>query len=192
MAKFKSIIQETKGETVFLRGKAKWAHVVEPDAYGNFSVNIYPTDEALAEYVKVAEGLRQSAVKEVEAADKTISGVADVFKRDKEGTEFVAAKLPFEGYDGDNSIEFIGIDGQPIKDFKALVGNGSEVVIRMFIKPYYMNSNKMVGISNKFYAMQIVNLVEFKQGGSSFEDISSTVEAVAMPREAEDGEDCPF
>jgi len=164
---YKSIITETKGEAFFLRGKAKWAHVQEPDAYGNFSVNIYPDTEELIRITDKSKDIRDRAAKEVQAAGKQVVGVAPVFKTDENTVEYIQCKLPYEGYDNkNNKIDFIGLDGTKLENFTELVGNDSEVVVKIYIKPYYMNSTKMVGVSNKFYAMQIINLVKYSSNKS--------------------------
>jgi hypothetical protein len=60
--------------------------------------------------------------------------------------------------------------GNLVTDWDKLVGNGSKVKIKYRVAPYYMSSTKMVGLSFKFYAVQVINLVEFKQGDKGFGD----------------------
>ena len=58
--------------------------------------------------------------------------------------------------------------GNKVVDWDKLVGNGSVVKVKYRVAPYYMSSTKMVGISYSFYAVQVINLVEFSQGDSGF------------------------
>jgi len=174
MAKFKSVIEDTQAEVIFLRGKAKWAQVLEPNQYGDFSINIYPSSEDLEDYTKRVEDIRDRALSEVEEKGKKINGVNEVFKEDEDGDIYIQAKLPEKNYDNKpNKIDIVDIEGNLIEDFDKLIGNGSDVVVKLYTKPYYMNSNKMVGISTKFYAIQIVRLVEYSAGGNDFQNLSS-------------------
>jgi hypothetical protein len=57
--------------------------------------------------------------------------------------------------------------GNKVEEWDKLVGNGSLVKVKFQARPYYMNSTKMVGTSLKFYAMQVINLVQYSAGGDS-------------------------
>lgn len=159
---FNSPIKETKAEVIFVRGTTKWASIIEPNQFGNFSVQLTPNKEDLEKYINTLEAMRDSAAKEVEEAGKKIAGLADVVKEDDEGSIYIHAQLKQEGFEGkENSIQIFDVQGREIENFDKLIGNGSEVVAKIYVKPYYMNNNKMVGISTKFYALQLVNLIEF-------------------------------
>lgn len=170
---FKSPIEKTKAEVIYLEGTVKWANIIEPNQFGQFSINLYPEQSELDKYVERLEAIRGSAAEEVEAAGKKINGLADVVKEDDEGEQFIQAKLPLEGYEGkNNKIDVYDIKGELIQDFDKLVGNGSKIKAKLYVKPYYMNSNKMVGISTKFYAIQLVDLIEYG-AKDSFSNLSN-------------------
>lgn len=162
------VITETESQYGYLKGTAKWAKVLEPDDYGKFSVNVYPDQDDLAKYTEMFESIAESAKEEVEGKEKKVSGIADVIKEDDEGNQFFSFKLPAEGYNGTaNKIDMYDAGGTKVEDWDKLVGNGSLVKIKFQARPYYMNSTKMVGTSLKFYAMQVINLVQYSAGGDS-------------------------
>lgn len=159
-----NIITKTKGKKVFVQGKVKWANIIEPNQYGSFNVCIYPEPEVLENFIQVAEKMRDEAAKEVEEAGKKIQALLDIVKEDEEGNEYIQAKLKEEEFGKKQTIEVIGKDGQLIENFDKLIGNGSELNVRVWIKPYYNAMNKSVGISIKFYAVQIIDMIEYGSG----------------------------
>ena len=93
---------------------------------------------------------------------------------DEEGVKHLAFKLPENDFEGNpNKITMYNVSGKKVDDWDKLVGNGSTVKIKYRIAPYYMASTKMVGISFKFYACQVITLVEFKKQDSGFGDETS-------------------
>jgi hypothetical protein len=162
------VITETEAQYGYLKGKAKWAKVLEPDDYGKFSVNLYPDQEDLEKYAEMFESISEAAKIEVEDKNKKVSGLADIVKEDDEGNYFFSFKLPAEGYNGTaNKIDMYDAGGNKVEEWDKLVGNGSLVKVKFQARPYYMNSTKMVGTSLKFYAMQVINLVQYSAGGDS-------------------------
>lgn len=166
MAKQKSIIEQTKAHFGYIKGEAKWAKVLQPGDYGNFEINIYPDEDTINEHIKLFETIRTDAKKEVEELGKKVAGEADVFKEDAEGKRFFQFKLPATDFEGkDNKIDIYDVSGAKVTDtWDSLIGNGSIVKVRYMAKPYYMASTKMVGISSRFYALQVIKLSEYTGG----------------------------
>ena len=168
-AKQTQVITETEAHFGYLKGIAQWAKVLEAGDYGNFEINLYPSGDSLNEHIKLFETIREDANKEVEAAGKQVNGLADVYKEDKEGNRFFSFKLPETDYEGrPNKIKIYDVSGTDVTDtWDKLIGNGSTVKIRYMSKPYYMASTKMVGMSYRFYAVQVIDLKEYAGGGDS-------------------------
>jgi len=158
------VFTEEASEAAFgyVKGEAKWAKVLDVDDYGNWSISMY--GDQVVELKEELESMQESAAKEVEALGKKYE-LADLYKVDDDGKEYIGFKLPEKNFDGeDNSITIYDGSGTEQKDWSDLIGNGSTVKIKYRIAPYYMGSTKKVGISFKFYACQVITLVEFKQG----------------------------
>lgn len=155
----------------YVKGEAKWAQLLEPDQFGNYSINMY--GDNVVELKEELEAMRDSAYDEVVEAGKKANKV-DVTKFDDEGKEFIGFKLPETNYEGKpNKIVMYDAAGNKVDDWDKLVGNGSLVKIKYRVSPYYMASTKNVGISYKFYAVQVINLVEYQGGDSGFGDETS-------------------
>lgn len=156
---------DTENVFGYVKGEAKWAQILELDMYGNYSVNLY--GDAVVELKEEMEALRDEAAKEVEELGKKYE-LADVLKTDDEGKEFLKCKLPPENYEGkEQKVTMYNDNGNKVDDWDKLVGNGSTVKIKYMLSPYYMASSKMVGLSVKFYAMQVINLVEYSGGSDN-------------------------
>jgi hypothetical protein len=152
----------------YVKGEAKWAKVLEVDDYGNYSISLY--GDQVAELEEELKAMQESAAKDVEELGKKYV-LADLFKEDNDGNTFLGFKLPEEKFDKTpNKITIFDAGGNRVDDWDKLIGNGSLVKIKYRIAPYYMSSTKMVGISYKFYAIQVINLVEYTEGDSGFGD----------------------
>jgi len=171
------VATENKGKVVFgkddvhfgyIKGKCKWAKVLQPDNYGNFSISMYVDDTTLDEHKELFNKMINDAAEAVKEVGKVVKGTADCTKEDKEGKEFFGFKLPAEGYEGkQNHIEIFDMYGKKVDDWDNLIGNDSTVKIKYMAKPYYMATTKQVGLSFRFYAVQIINLNEYSGAGSS-------------------------
>jgi hypothetical protein len=154
----------------YIKGTTKWGHILEPNQFDAFSIDLYGEDvEALAEEL---ENLTDEAYQAVEEVGKKIAGKADIFKVDEEtGKKYLQFKLNAE-YDGKpNKIDIYDVTGKKVTDeWDKLIGNGSTVKVKVQFKPYYMSSSKMVGLSKKFYALQVLDLVEYGGADSGFGD----------------------
>ncbi len=155
----------------YLKGQSKWAELLAPGQFGTYGVKLY--GDEVAEMKEELEALQASAAKEIEELGKKYT-LADIYKTDEDGKQFLAFKLPEKDYEGnENKITFYDVSGKKQPDFDSLVGNGSTIKIKYRIAPYYMASTKMVGISFKFYAVQILDLKEYSGGDSGFSDETS-------------------
>jgi hypothetical protein len=163
-----------------LKGEAKWAKVLEPDQYDNYAVDIYGDFSHVQEE---AEAIAAKAAELVEAAGKKVQGIADVVKENNEGVEYVQFKRKGSKADGSPNTppKIYNASGAHIEGWDKLIGNGSKVGVAYYLAPYYMASTKMVGVSLKFYALQVIDLVAYSGGGGG-----------SSPFGNESGEDVPF
>jgi len=170
MAKIeKGKVQFEREETVwgYIRGKAQWAKVLEPGEYGSFEVDLYVEDDVMEDYKSKAEGVAQVAHDGMLEVGKK-GTKQDEFHKEKDGKEYLKFKLPAENWKGEpNKVDIYDKHGDKQPEWDKLIGNGSEVIIKYKISPYYMASSKVAGASVRFYAMQVVNLVEYQSGGES-------------------------
>ena len=167
MAKMKQIITETEAQFGYIKGTAKWAHILEPNQYDSFSIDIYGEEvEQLVD--EVLSVLQSDGAKEVDAAGKKYQ-LADLYKTNEEtGEKYLQFKLKDKDYEGkQNKIKLYDAGGSLVTEWDKLIGNGSIVKIKYRSAPYYMNSTKMVGVSNRFYAVQVIKLEEYKGGADA-------------------------
>ena len=161
----------------YLQGEAKWAELLSVGLYGTYGIKLYG-DEVM-EMKEELQAMLDSAYDEVIELGKKATK-AEVFKEDEEGKQFLAFKLPENDFEGNpNKITMYNVSGKKVDDWDKLVGNGSTVKIKYRVAPYYMSSTKVVGISYKFYACQVLDLKEYTQGESGFGDESGTSDSSA-------------
>jgi len=167
--------EEVENVFGYVKGTTQWAQILDLDLYGNYSVNLYGDD--VVEMKEEIESIISDASKEVEKIGKKYEGhnVAKALKMDDDGKEYIAFKLPPENWKKETqSVVMYDAGGNKIDDWDKLVGNGSTVKIKYMISPYYMASSKTVGVSFKFYAMQVIDLVEYTgKADSGFSDETS-------------------
>lgn len=168
----KGKIKFDKEENVwgYIKGKANWAKVVEPGEYEgnkNWEIDIYPNEEDMAEYIELAQGVANVAGEGATEFGKK-SNVQDEFvKQDKDGKDYLKFKLEYLGYDGTvQQPDRYDKNGNKNNDSEVLVGNGSIVKVKYRLKPYYMPSTKVAGTSVRFFAFQVIDLVEYSSGGT--------------------------
>ena len=154
----------------YIKGEAKWCKFLKEDDYGNYSVNIY--GDEVEDLIVELEAMRDEAVAAVEALGKKAIP-ADVYKVDDDGNKFIGFKLKSTDYEGKpTSITVYDVGGTKVSDWDKEVGNGSKIKIKYRVAPYYMASTKMVGLSFRWYAMQVIDLVEYNSSDSGFGDES--------------------
>ena len=174
-------------------GSGKWVKILEPDQFGNFSADIYPSDEVMKKIKEDAAAIIDEAKSLIEGAGKKVNGTADVYKEDNEGVQYLQFKRKGSKFDGTPNTppKIYDAGSNQIEGWNKLIGNGSEIQIAFQMMPYYMASTKMVGVSCRFYALQVKKLVEYSAGGSSspFGEATNTFDnAVADVAD----EDLPF
>ena len=156
----------------YLKGTCKWAELLTVGMYGTYGIKMY--GDNVVEMEEELKAMQDSAAKEVDELGKKYE-LADLFKADEDGSKFLGFKLDESKRDGTpNKITMYDAGGTQVDDWDKLVGNNSTVKIKYRIAPYSMSSTKMVGISYKFYAVQVIDLKEFKsKGDNGFGDETS-------------------
>lgn len=162
-----------------VKGEGKWCKVLEPDQYDNYAVDIYGD---LSHVVEEAEAIRAKAKELVETSGKKVNGEADILKTNDEGVTYMQFKRKGSKVDGTPNTppKIYDAQGKHDTEWNKLIGNGSKVGVAYMLSPYYMASTKMVGVSLKFYGLQVIELKEYQSGGGS------------SPFANESGEDLPF
>lgn len=162
-----------------ITGKAKWCKVLEPDQYDNYAVDIF-TD--LTHIKEEIETIAQKTKELTEAAGKKVNGIQDYIKETNDGEEYVQFKR--KGTKGDGTAntppKIYDVQGRQVEGWDKLIGNGSQLGVAYMLSPYYMASTKMVGVSIKFYAVQVIKLEEYTGSTNN------------SPFANESGEEAPF
>ena len=187
MAKYQNgvwVFEEVEPKFGFMKGEAKWAHILKPSQYDKYSIDLYG-DEVI-EHIPVFEEMAQKAAEEIKQAGKKVALVADVYKENDEGVKYIQFKKAATGKEGPIPHPPIyDVYGNLVEDWDKLIGNGSIVKVKYVAKPYYMAATKTVGISYKLLALQVIKLVEYTEGGGGFGDESGG-------GFGEESEDVPF
>ena len=166
----KSIFEDYDVLWKFARGTAKWAYLLEPDDYGNWSLNLYgPEVEEMEEEL---QAYLDEAVEFAKEQGKDVQAVAPIYNKDNEGNTFMKVKK--KQYDEDTPRpKIFNVTGEDVTDtWSEPIGGGSTVRVKMLIKPYYMPTTKTVGLSKKLIAVQIIKNKSFTTNGG-FTDESS-------------------
>ena len=152
-----------------IKGTGKWCKVLEPDQYDNYAVDVYPHGNTLNHFEEEATTIINKVKALVEASGKKVNGVQDIIKTDTDGVDFVQFKRKGTKGDGSQNTppKVYNEHGLLVEDWSKLIGNGSKVGVAYLLTPYYMASSKMVGVSLKFYAVQVIDLVEYSGGGGN-------------------------
>jgi hypothetical protein len=174
----------------YLKGKCKWAKVLAPDQFGNYAVDMYPEAEVLEHFKEEIKALTDEAVTLLEGVKKKVALVADPTKEDEDEVEYIQFKRKSEKANGSLNTppKIYDLYGNYQADWDKLVGNGSLVKVGYMLTPYYMASTKTVGVSYKFYAIQVIDHVAYEStgsGNSGFGDETGD----GAPFESGDGED---
>lgn len=160
------------------KGKALWCKSVRPERKfndkGDFMCSLVcdPEDEAVKEFIKTLEALRDQAFTETKeslgAAKAKEVKARPVFTQDadRDGNETgnIIFKVKMSNVD-DRAAEgrqsaLVVVDAKKNKiENPPEVGNGSTIRCAGFANPYYMASTKEVGVSLMWAKMQIIDLV---------------------------------
>lgn len=166
------------------KGKAKWCKYVQPDREydtdGKYETLLIldPSDPATQAFVNRLEKLQDQAFEEtLETLGARGKGVTKrhLYTEDDQGN--YVFKFSLKGIDKRKAEgkphEIVVVDAQknPIVD-KPLVGHGSTIRVASFVYPYYMATNRQVGLSMMWSKMQIIDLIEYKPngGGDDFDE----------------------
>lgn len=170
-----------------IKGVAKWCKVLEPDQYDNYAVDIYGD---ISHIQAEAKAIAEKAKELVEASGKKVAGIAESVKEDNEGVQYVQFKRKGSKQDGTPNAKpkIYNAQGLHVEDWDKLIGNGSKLGVAYYLAPYYMASTKMVGVSLKFYAIQIIDLVAYKSGGGGASPFDNESDEEMVFEGAEDSE----
>lgn len=189
-----------------MKGTALWAKVTEPDtkfdANGIYSVNVLIPETEAVELCEYLDGLvQQRYAEEVKAKPKLKNGLSTKAPYEPEydqngdptgNIEFkLKLKAKVQARDGSTYEQKpIVVDAKrtPI-DAGTNVGNGSVIKAAYEPIPYMMASTKQVGVSLRLKGVQVLELVEYGNGSSMFDEEDGYVSERV---EKDDRTDTPF
>ena len=182
----------TKGfTTVTPKGEALWCKATEPDfqfnAKGTYETSLVvdPNDPAVEAFINklddVLEGIYQQAMNDegelkLKAPQKKQLSKNNYYKDEYDSDDNETGNIIFkfkldnvaDRKPGQDRVKVIDSQLKALQDIP-LVGNGSEIKCKLYVNPYYMASTNSVGLSLKWEALQIINLVEY--GGDDGFDV---------------------
>lgn len=170
-----------------IQGNALWAKVFEPDTKfdpnGTYSIQVtIPEEEAagICEYLdKVVQERFDEEVKAKPKMKNSLSTKAGYEPHyDKDGNETGLVEFRFKLKAKVQTRDGSMYDQKPIvvdakrnpMDSNNLIGNGSIVKVAFEPIPYVMASTKQVGVSLRLKGVQVIELVEYGNGGASMFD----------------------
>lgn len=170
-----------------IQGNALWAKVFEPDTKfdpnGTYSIQVtIPEEEAagICEYLdKVVQERFDEEVKAKPKMKNSLSTKAGYEPHyDKDGNETGLVEFRFKLKAKVQTRDGSMYDQKPIvvdakrnpMDSNNLIGNGSTVKVAFEPIPYVMASTKQVGVSLRLKGVQVIELVEYGNGGASMFD----------------------
>lgn len=201
-----------KGTSIFTpKGEALFCKVVEPDyrfnAKGVYETSLVcdrtPVVEAFIEKIQTMSDTALAEARDSKgeakiAPQKLKTLTQEVFYKDeydKEGNETGRVVFKFKMNNVDdlpkdkNKVKVVDSKGITIKNVP-LVGNGSTIKCKIYANPYYMATTNKIGVSFKWEAMQIIDLVSFnKDAGFDVEEGSFVNVDVDNPFDVEDDVD---
>jgi hypothetical protein len=171
-----------------LKGNAMWAKVFEPDTKfdpnGIYTINLQMPEEDAAEMCEQLEQLaqerfnqevkRKPALKNTLSMSTPINPVYDRETGDATGdVEFkfkLKAKINTKAGDVyEQKVAVFDAKRKPI-DGGVNIGNGSTVKVAFEPIPYMMSATKTVGVSLRLKAVQVIDLVEYSNSASIFDE----------------------
>ena len=178
----KKVINKTKGKAVVSpAGSALWTKVITPDTQfdrnGTYETSLVldPADEKVSVFLNGLEALSAAAVKECKGVLGDKGGALKVFpitkdELDKEGEPtgnvIIKAKLKAKDYEfKDQTVAIYDVKGRKEDNWSTDIGNGSIIKLGVFAFPYYMAKDNIVGVSLKLDKLQLIELVEYENGG---------------------------
>lgn len=172
---------------IIIKGFTKWAKVVTPDtkfnADGEYSIQVIMPEADAQEIVESLEEIRDDFYKKtLEEKPKlknsiTLRGVYEEEtdeNGDNTGNVIFKAKLKAvitsqkTGKTYKQFVTIVDAKKKPLQD--ANIGNGSIVKIAVEPSPYFIPSTKEVGVSLRLKAVQVIDLKEFGNAASIFDE----------------------
>ena len=156
-------------------GEAFYAHLREPETYEGkelgYSIQLKLNKEDTDELMSQIEAELEKAKSEMKLKPgrKWSKEPFMGFKTDKDGDIVFKFKVPstIKTRSGEELPRTIGVfdaTGNPIKGDN--IGNGSTVKVAATLIPFHV-SNAVNGVSLRLNAVQVLNLIEYGQGGSA-------------------------
>lgn len=170
-----------------IKGQALWAKVFEPDtkfnADGVYSINLLIPESESHELGECLETMRDEYMQEEAKRNPKIAAklsTKPVFEEhyDKEGNPTGEMELKFKQNakiklrDGSTSTAKVMVVDAKRNVMKGdvLIGNGSTVKVAFEPRPYLLASTKQVGVSLRLKGVQVIELSEYGNSASMFED----------------------
>ena len=171
-----------------MRGNALWAKLFEPDtkfdANGVYSISLVLPEVDASEMCEYLDGLVEAkfddevkakpALKNQLSKNPPYSPVYDRETGDATGEIEFKFKLKAkvntrDGRTFEQKVAVVDAKRTPMKD-EIAVGNGSDVKVAFEPMPYMVAGTKMVGVSLRLKAVQVINLVEYGSPATSVFD----------------------
>jgi hypothetical protein len=143
----------SKTEIHYLSGKVKWVRAHTPNAYGDYKLDLYPTNESLKLILEWKS-----------------RGLKNMVRKDDDGETFVSFKRPASKTIRNKVVgfappEIVDKNGDPVRDIQ--IGNGSDCTIKVavytFKPPGGGGQDGKTGIAARLEAIRIDNLVPFNR-----------------------------
>lgn len=151
-----------KTQHVYLKGKCKWARLVQPDIkYNVWSLVLYPDSESYSKLMELRERHGDT------------DGILNVIKKDDEGYNITLKRPVEKTYSGQrrglNPPEVVEADGTtPCRNASA-IGNGSDVTCKL---EYYTYKKPVGGRGSaiRLASVRVDNLVPYNADEDRTED----------------------
>lgn len=163
---------------VKIKGVAKWAKIQKPqyDEHRGgdyYSIDVSVTDEDVKNLIKVGMKIGKGGM------DTKLKVDGDI--------NYLTFRRPKLSKKTNEPLKELIVVGPDRKDYKGLVGNGSEVVAHIDI----LNGPKFKRPSPRLVAVQIAKLVEYGSNKLDFDDFGEGIKEPEKKEEKEHKEDTP-
>lgn len=172
---------------IVIKGKALWCKVFEPDTRfvpeGEYSVQVVvPETEAqdLCEQLDAVVQAKQEETVKEQPKLKAVLSTRQPYELDTDEVGNPTGNLVFKtkmkariksrnGQVYEQKPAVVDAKRTPM-DGNTMVGNGSLIKVAVETVPYFMASNKQVGVSLRLKAVQVIDLVEYGNNTNSIFD----------------------
>lgn len=150
-------------EYVYVKGKANWVKPDKPNKFGKWAHQLYPDTESLEKINSLIErGLKNRLAKDED-------GYYISFSRPQNMT--VKGKIV-----GMAPPEILEADGKT--PLKHLVGNGSDVTVKLECYPYNIPGSSIKGLAARWASMRVDNLIPYEMNRDFDEDQQKLVKGL--------------